>query len=391
MSSQDLLAEDARSWRRHLHQHPELLFDLPQTAAFVEAKLKEFGCDEIASGIATSGVVGVIRGKAGPGRTIMLRSDMDALPIEEQTNLPHASRTPGLMHACGHDGHMAMLLAATRHLAENRDFAGTVVSVFQPAEEGGAGARFMIEEGLLERFGVDEVYGMHNQPGLAVGAFATRPGTLMAAGDRFVVTLTGRGGHAAAPHLTRDPVVAASQLVTALQAIASRYTDPFDPVVASITYIEAGSPAALNVIPASAQIGGSIRTITPATRAAVEERFRNIVKATAQLGEMEASIDWRPGYPATVNDPSMTEETAAAARRAAEAGEIDTDCPRVMGSEDFAYMLQKRPGAIVWLGNGDTPALHHPSYDFNDNALAYGIRYWLELVKQRLSKDELPA
>ena len=391
MSSQDLLAEDARSWRRHLHQHPELLFDLPQTAAFVEAKLKEFGCDEIASGIATSGVVGVIRGKAGPGRTIMLRSDMDALPIEEQTNLPHASRTPGLMHACGHDGHMAMLLAATRHLAENRDFAGTVVSVFQPAEEGGAGARFMIEEGLLERFGVDEVYGMHNQPGLAVGAFATRPGTLMAAGDRFVVTLTGRGGHAAAPHHTRDPVVAASQLVTALQAIASRYTDPFDPVVVSITYIEAGSPAALNVIPASAQIGGSIRTITPATRAAVEERFRNIVKATAQLGEMEASIDWRPGYPATVNDPSMTEETAAAARRAAEAGEIDTDCPRVMGSEDFAYMLQKRPGAIVWLGNGDTPALHHPSYDFNDNALAYGIRYWLELVKQRLSKDELPA
>ncbi|MGN6583305.1 MAG: M20 aminoacylase family protein [Rhizobiaceae bacterium] len=383
MPSQDILAEDAKSWRRNLHQHPELLFDLPRTAAFVEGKLREFGCDEIASGIATSGVVGVIKGKAGPGPTIMLRSDMDALPIAEQTNLPHASKTPDRMHACGHDGHMAMLLAAARHLAESRDFAGTVVAVFQPAEEGGAGARFMIEEGLLERFGIDEVYGMHNKPGLKVGSFATRPGTLMAAGDRFVVMLTGRGGHAAAPHLARDPVLAASQLVGALQAIASRYTDPFDPVVVSITYLGAGNPAALNVIPASAQIGGTIRTIAPATRKAVEERFRSMVRATAQLCEMEASIDWRPGYPAAVNDAAMVKEIAAAATRAA-AGDIDTDCPCVMGSEDFAYMLEKRPGAIVWLGNGDTPDLHHPSYDFNDTALPYGIRYWLELVKQRL-------
>jgi len=388
MPFQNVLVEDAKSWRRHLHQHPELLFDLPQTAAFVEGKLRKFGCDEIATGIAKSGVVGVIKGKAGPGRTIMLRSDMDALPIAEQTNLPHASKTPDRMHACGHDGHMAMLLAAARHLAERRDFAGTIVTVFQPAEEGGAGAHFMIEEGLLERFGIDEVYSMHNKPGLAVGSFATRPGTLMAAGDRFVVSLTGRGGHAAAPHLARDPVLAASQLVTALQAIASRYTDPFDPVVVSVTYIGAGNPAALNVIPAFTQIGGTIRTIAPATRKMVEQRFQSIVKATAQLCEMEASIDWRPGYPATVNDPAMTEEIVAAASRASEAGHVDTDYPCVMGSEDFAYMLEKRPGAVVWLGNGDTPDLHHPSYDFNDDALVHGIRYWLELTKQRLSPPQ---
>lgn len=383
MSAYDLLAEEAKSWRHRIHQHPELLFDLPQTSAFVAEKLKEFGCDEVVTGIAKSGVVGVIKGQGGPGRTIMLRADMDALPMSEQTNLPYASKVENRMHACGHDGHTSVLLAAARHLAESRDFAGTVVAVFQPAEEGGAGGRFMIEEGLLERFGIDEVYGMHNKPGVPVGSFAMRAGTLMAAGDRFVVRLTGRGGHASSPHLTPDPVLAASHLVTALQSIASRYTDPLDHVVVSVTYISGGNPAALNVIPATVEIGGSIRTIAPATRAAVEKRFRSIVDTTAKLFETEAAIDWRPGYPATVNDPKMTRETVAAATRVAGAERVDGDYPCVMGSEDFSYMLEKRPGAIVWLGNGDSPDLHHPSYDFNDGAIVHGIRYWVELVKQR--------
>lgn len=391
MPSHEVLVEEAKSWRRHIHQHPELLFDLPQTMRFVAEKLKEFGCDEVVPGIAKSGVVGVIRGHAGPGRTIMLRADMDALPIAEQTNLSHASKIENRMHACGHDGHTAILLAAARQFAESRDFAGTVVAVFQPAEEGGAGGRVMIEEGLLDRFGIDEVFGMHNKPGLAVGAFAMRPGTIMAAGDRFVVSLTGRGGHAALPHLTPDPVLAASHLITALQSIASRYTDPFDPVVVSTTYINGGNPAALNVIPATVEVGGSIRTIARATRTAVEKRFRNIVEATARLYEMEAGIDWRPGYPPTVNDPEMTQEAAAAAMRVAGAERVDANCPCIMGSEDFSYMLQQRPGAIIWLGNGDTADLHHPSYDFNDAAIVHGIRYWTELVKQRQPENQRPV
>lgn len=380
----EAIAQEAVSWRRHIHQNPELLFDLPKTSAFVADKLREFGCHEIITGIATSGVVAVLRGSRGPSRTIALRADMDALPMSERTNLPYASKVEGRMHACGHDGHTAMLLAAARQLAGTRDFAGTVVLIFQPAEEGGAGGRVMIEEGVLERFGIQEVYGMHNEPGLPVGSFATRPGPLMAAGDRFLVTLRGRGGHAATPHHTPDPVLASGHLVSALQSIASRHTDPFDPVVVSVTHLAAGSAGALNVIPASVQLGGTIRTIDPATRKAVEARFRDIVASSAKLFELEVETDWRPGYPVTVNDPAMTAEILAAARRVAGGDRVDDDCPRIMGSEDFSYMLEQRPGAFIWLGNGDSAGLHHPAYDFNDAAIIHGLRYWNALVEQRL-------
>ncbi|KQV42720.1 MULTISPECIES: M20 aminoacylase family protein [unclassified Rhizobium] len=380
------LAEEAKAWRRTIHQHPELLFDLPKTAALVTQKLTEFGCDDVVGGIAKSGVVAVIKGKNGPGRTIALRCDMDALPMAEQTNLPYASKVENMMHACGHDGHTAMLLAAARRLAETRDFAGKVVLVFQPAEEGGGGGRLMIEEGLLERFGIEEVYGMHNEPGLAVGSFATRSGPVMAGGDRFVITIIGKGGHAASPHLSHDPVVAMGHMITALQTIASRFTDPLDSVVLSLTYVEAGSDRALNVIPAAVRIGGTIRTMQPKTRAAVEARFRDVVTMTAKLFSAEAEIDWRPGYPVTVNDPEKTKLAAAAARTVAGAANVDDDHPQTMGSEDFSYMLEKRPGAFIWLGNGDSADLHNPAYDFNDDAIVHGLRYWLALVQQRLGK-----
>lgn len=381
----ETIAEEAALWRRHLHQHPELLFDLPATSAFVADKLKSFGCDEVVTGIAKSGVVGVVKGRLGAGRTIALRADMDALPMSEQTNLPHASKISGRMHACGHDGHTAMLLAAARNFACNRDFAGKVVFVFQPAEEGGAGGRVMIEEGLLERFGIEEVFGMHNEPGLPVGSFAIRPGPMFAAADRFVVTLRGRGAHAASPHESRDPVLTSAHLITALQSIASRHVDPFDPVVVSVTYIAGGNADALNVIPELAIVGGTIRTINPDTRKAVEQRFRDIVTSTARLFEAQAEIDWRPGYPVTVNDPAMTTAAMAAASQVAGADRVDGNCACTMGAEDFSYMLEKRPGAIIWLGNGESAGLHNPAYDFNDDAIVHGVRYWAALVSQRLA------
>ncbi|WP_018896595.1 M20 aminoacylase family protein [Rhizobium sp. 2MFCol3.1] len=379
------LADEAKDWRRTIHQHPELLFDLPKTAALVTEKLTEFGCDEIVTGLAKTGVVAVINGNKGPGRTIALRSDMDALPMSEQTNLPYASKVENMMHACGHDGHTAMLLATAKQLAENRDFAGKVVLIFQPAEEGGAGARVMIEEGVLERFGIEEVYGMHNQPGLDIGSFAIRSGPMMAGGDRFVITINGKGGHAAYPHLSHDPVLAGAQMIVALQAIASRFTNPFDPVVLSVTYLEGGNAGALNVIPAAIRIGGTIRTMNADTRKMVEGRFREVVSSTAKSFGSEAVIDWRPGYPVTVNDPAKAKLAAKAAAAVAGAENVDTDWPATMGSEDFSYMLEKRPGALIWLGNGDSADLHNPAYDFNDGAIVHGVRYWLSLVDQRLN------
>ncbi|MEJ6782510.1 M20 aminoacylase family protein [Aminobacter sp. Piv2-1] len=380
----ETIAEEAALWRRHLHENPELLFDLPKTSAFVTEKLRSFGCDEVVTGIAKTGVVAVVKGKVGAGRTIGLRADMDALPMSEQTNLPHASKIDGRMHACGHDGHTAMLLATARHLASTRDFAGTVVLVFQPAEEGGAGGRVMIEEGLLERFGIEEVFGMHNEPGLPVGSFAIRPGAMLAAADRFVVTLRGKGAHAASPHESRDPVLVSAHLVTALQSIASRHVDPFDPVVVSVTYISGGNALALNVIPEQVVVGGTIRTVDPATRKAIEQRFRDIVANTARLFEAQAEIDWRPGYPVTVNDPEMTKVAITAASQVAGSDRVNGNCQCTMGAEDFSYMLEKRPGAIIWLGNGDSAGLHNPAYDFNDDAIVHGVRYWTALVGERL-------
>ncbi|WP_160003661.1 M20 aminoacylase family protein [Rhizobium sp. 18055] len=379
------LADEAKTWRRTIHQYPELLFDLPKTAALVTEKLEAFGCDEVVGGIAKSGVVAVINGTRGAGKTIALRCDMDALPMLEQTNLPHASKVENMMHACGHDGHTAMLLAAAKHLSANRDFAGKVVLIFQPAEEGGGGSRVMIEEGVLERFGIEEVYGMHNQPGLDVGSFAIRSGPMMAGGDRFVVTINGKGGHAAYPHLCHDPVLAGAQMIVALQSIASRFTNPFDPVVVSVTYIEGGNASALNVIPAAIKIGGTIRTMLPETRKAVEARFREVVSTTAKLMQTDAELDWRPGYPVTVNDPEKTRVAAGVAQSFAGADRVDSDWPATMGSEDFSYMLEKRPGALIWLGNGDTADLHNPAYDFNDDAIIHGLRYWVTLVDQQLN------
>lgn len=379
------LADEARTWRRTIHQHPELLFDLPKTAALVTEKLKGFGCDEVVGGIARTGVAAVINGKRGPGRTIALRSDMDALPMAEQTNLPYASKVENMMHACGHDGHTAMLLATAKQLAENRDFAGKVVLIFQPAEEGGAGARVMIEEGVFERFGIEEIYGMHNQPGLDVGSFAIRSGAMMAGGDRFVVTINGKGGHAAYPHQAHDPVLAGAQTIVALQTIASRFTNPFDPVVLSVTYLEGGNAGALNVIPAAIRLGGTIRTMNADTRKLVEARFREVVTSTAKSVGCEAVIDWRPGYPVTVNDPAKTRAAAQAASVVAGAGRVNTDWPATMGSEDFSYFLERCPGAMIWLGNGDSADLHNPAYDFNDNAIVHGVRYWLALIDQRLN------
>ena len=379
------LAEEAKGWRRTIHQHPELLFDLPKTSALVTEKLREFGCDEVVTGLATSGVVAVINGSRGAGKTIALRCDMDALPMSEQTNLPYASKVENMMHACGHDGHTAMLLATAKHLAANRDFAGKAVLIFQPAEEGGGGGRVMIEEGVLERFGIEEVYGMHNEPGLAVGSFAIRSGPLMAGGDRFVITINGKGGHAASPHLSHDPVVVMAHMISALQSIASRFTDPFDPVVVSITYVNGGSERALNVIPPAVKIGGTIRTMQPKTRKAVEARFRDVVTMTAKAFAAEAEIDWRPGYPVTVNDAEKTKVAVSAARRVAGDGRVDDNYPPTMGSEDFSYMLEKRPGAFIWLGNGDSADLHNPAYDFNDGAIIHGVNYWLALVGQQLA------
>ncbi|MGF7005391.1 M20 aminoacylase family protein [Aminobacter sp. BE322] len=381
----EAIAEEAAQWRRHLHENPELLFDLPKTSAFVTEKLRSFGCDEVVTGIAKTGVVAVVKGRLGEGRTIGLRADMDALPMSEQTNLPHASKIDGRMHACGHDGHTAMLLATARHLVSTRDFAGTVVLIFQPAEEGGAGGRVMIEEGLLERFGIEEVFGMHNEPGLPVGSFAIRPGPMLAAADRFVVTLRGKGAHAASPHESRDPVLVSAHLVTALQSIASRHVDPFDPVVVSVTYISGGNAAALNVIPEQVVVGGTIRTVDPATRKAIEQRFRDIVANTARLFEAQAEIDWRPGYPVTVNDPEMTKVAITAASQVAGSDRVNGNCQCTMGAEDFSYMLEKRPGAIIWLGNGDSAGLHNPAYDFNDGAILHGVRYWTALVGERLA------
>ena len=380
-----IIANEAKNWRREIHQYPELLFDLPRTSAMVAEKLKAFGCDEVVTGIAKSGVVAVIAGNRGDGKTIALRCDMDALPMSEQTNLPHASKVPNMMHACGHDGHTAILLGAAKRFTADRNFAGKIVLIFQPAEEGGGGGRVMLEEGLLDRFGIDEVYGMHNQPGLAVGSFAIRSGPMMAAGDRFVITINGRGGHAASPHLARDPVLVASHVIVALQSITSRFTDPFDPVVVSVTFISGGDRKALNVIPPAVEIGGTIRTMLPATRRAVEQRFRDVVVGTAKLYDAQAEIDWRPGYPVTVNNAEKTAVAIAAAESIVGAERVDGNWPMTMGSEDFSYMLEKRPGAIIWLGNGDSADLHNPAYDFNDNAITYGIDYWAALVAQQLS------
>jgi amidohydrolase len=368
------------AWRRDFHEHPELLYDTHRTAGVVADKLREFGCDEVITGIGQTGVVGVIRGQSDRlGRVIGLRADMDALPIEEATDVPYRSRTPGKMHACGHDGHTAMLLGAAKYLCETRNFDGTTVVIFQPAEEGGAGAAAMIRDGLMERFGIQEVYGMHNMPGIPVGRFAIRPGAMMAAADRFTLTVEGRGGHAARPHDCVDPVVVSAHLITALQTVASRNVDPLESAVVSVCSVRAGD--AFNVIPQSATLLGTVRTLSAAVQDLCETRIRALAEHVGAAFGASIRVEYARGYPVTMNEPSRTAFMTQAARAVAGEAGVDLTIPPLMGAEDFSFMLEERPGAYIFVGNGDTAGVHHPAYDFNDEATPYGVSLWAKIIE----------
>jgi hippurate hydrolase len=380
------LQPDIQAWRRDIHEHPELLYDVHRTAAFVADRLKEFGCDEVVTGIGQTGVVGVIKGKrpAGKGdlKVIGLRADMDALPIAEETNLPYASKTPGKMHACGHDGHTAMLLGAARYLAETRNFAGNAVVIFQPAEEGGAGAAAMIKDGLMDRFGIEQVYGMHNGPGIPLGQFAIRTGPIMAATDSVDIKIEGLGGHAARPHKCIDSVLVGAQLISGLQSIVSRTIDPLESAVISICEFHAGN--ARNVIPQTAELRGTIRTLTEEVRALVEKRVREVVAGVAQMTGAKIDLVYERGYPVTVNHAAQTDVARRVAQEVGGDNAVAETEP-MMGAEDFAYMLEARPGAFIFCGNGNSAGLHHPAYNFNDEAIVYGTSYWIKLVENSLA------
>jgi hippurate hydrolase len=379
------LHDDITVWRRDIHAHPELLYDVHRTAAMVAEKLKVFGCDEVVTGIGRTGVVGVIRGNrpvAGSAKTVGLRADMDALPIEEATGLPYKSTVPGKMHACGHDGHTAMLLGAARYLAETRNFAGTAVMIFQPAEEGGAGGKAMVEDGLMERFGIGEVYGMHNFPGLPVGEFAIRPGSIMAAADHIAIDIEGVGGHAARPHLSVDTVMVGAQIVNQLQAIVARNVDPLQSAVISICTFHAGN--ADNVIPQTARLRGTARSLTPAVRDLLESRLHEVVEGVARLHGAKASLTYRRGYPVLRNHARETDFAASVAGQVVGDDKVNTAMAPVMGAEDFSFMLEARPGAFIFVGNGDSAGLHHPGYNFNDAVIPIGTSYWAKLVETAL-------
>ena len=369
-------------WRRDLHAHPEILYETHRTAKVVADRLRAFGCDEVTEGIGRTGVVGVIRGRTtASGRTVGLRADMDALPIEEATGKPWASKTPGAMHACGHDGHTAMLLGAARYLAETRAFDGTVVVIFQPAEEGGAGGKAMCDDGLMTRWSIDEVYGMHNWPGIPTGEFSIRPGAFFAATDVFEIVVAGRGGHAAKPQTTRDPVVAAAQMVTALQSVASRNADPTMQLVVSVTSVRSSS-AAFNVIPERVTLRGTVRTMDAGMQALAETRIAEIAGGVAAAMGCRADVDYTRSYPVMTNHDDQTDHARDAAR--AVAGDV-ADAPLVMGGEDFAFMLQERPGAYILVGNGDTAEVHSAEYDFSDDVIPAGCSWWVEIAERRLA------
>ncbi len=375
------LLPEITEWRRDLHAHPEILFDTHRTSALVAEKLTAFGCDEIVTGLGRTGVVGLIKGKSdSSGKVVGLRADMDALPIHEATGLDYASQTPGAMHACGHDGHTAMLLGAAKYLAETRNFDGTVAVIFQPAEEGGGGGKEMCDDGIMDRFGIQEVYGMHNWPGRPVGSFAIRTGSFFAAADQFDIQVTGRGGHAAKPQETVDTTLVASQIVIALQSIASRNADPVSQVVVSVTSFETGSTAH-NVIPETVHLKGTVRTLDGAVQDLAEDRLKAIVDLTARAYGAAAEVDYRRGYPVMVNAEEQTGFAAEVA--SAVAGSCD-EAPLVMGGEDFAFMLEERPGAYILVGNGDTAAVHHPKYNFNDEVIPAGCSWWAEIVERRM-------
>ena len=376
--------EEITAWRRDLHANPEIGFEVHRTAGIVAQKLKAFGCDAIVAHIGKTGVVGVIKGrKTGSGRVVGLRADMDALPIREATGVAYASKAPGKMHACGHDGHTAMLLGAAKYLCETRNFDGTVVVIFQPNEEGLTGSLAMLEDGLMERFGVQQVYGMHTSPTHELGKFALCPGPMLAACDKFTIDVTGKGSHAGRPHEGVDPVVIAAQIITALQTIASRNVDPLDAVVVSTCIVRAGE--AFNIIPEGATLIGTIRTLSEKVRSHTHARMRQIAEGTAALFGATAQATIVGDVPVTVNDAEKTKFAQAVASEIV--GEANVKHMRpIMGAEDFSRMLHKAPGAFIMLGNGIGPGLHNPGFNFNDAAIPLGVSYWV-----RLAETGMPA
>jgi len=378
------LHREITAWRHDLHAHPELLYDVHRTAATVAERLKGFGCDEVVTGIGRTGVVGLIRGnKSGDGHKVIgLRADMDALPIEEANDLPYKSTVPGKMHACGHDGHTAMLLGAARYLAETRNFAGTAVVIFQPAEEGGAGGKAMVQDGLMERFGVEQVYGMHNFPGLPVGEFALRPGPIMAAADRLTIEIEGKGGHAARPHLSIDTVLVGAQIINQIQSIVARNVDPLQSAVVSICMFQAGSTD--NVIPQTALLKGTARSLDPKVRDLLEARLHAVIEGTAKLYGATAKLTYKRDYPVLRNHERETSFAASVAADVVGDSHVNTAMVPVMGAEDFSFMLEERPGAFIFVGNGPSAGLHHPAYNFNDEVIPIGTSYWVKLVETAL-------
>jgi hippurate hydrolase len=375
------LHAEITEWRRDIHTHPEVLYETHRTSALVAEKLRAFGCDEVVTGIGRTGVVGIIKGKTNTGNKVIgLRADMDALPMQEQTGLEYASQTDGAMHACGHDGHTAMLLGAAKYLSETRNFDGSVALIFQPAEEGGNGALAMVEDGMMDRFGIQEVYGMHNEPGLAVGEFALRKGPLLAAVDFFTIEIEGKGGHAAMPQQTVDPTLMGTQIHTALQSIVSRNVNPVDRAVVSVTSFQTGSDV-FNVIPHTATLKGTVRTFSPDTQDMVEVRMREVANGIAATFGGKATLEYNRITPATINADTQAEFAEDVATV------ISGGCneaPLVMGGEDFSYMLQARPGTFIFVGNGDSAALHHPEYNFNDEAIPFGSSFLSEVIERRM-------
>ena len=376
------LYEHIKSWRHHIHQNPELLYDTIHTSKFVETKLKEFGCDEVITGIGITGVVAIIKGKENKsGKVIGLRADMDALPIQEQTNLDYASKVPGIMHACGHDGHTAMLLGAAKYLSDTRNFDGEVALVFQPAEEGGGGAKEMIDDGLIEKFNIQEFYGMHNMPGLEIGQFSIKSGDFFAAADTFTIKIIGKGGHAAKPQETVDPVLISSNLVMALQSIASRNTNPTKDVVVSVcTFLT--DTISFNVIPEMVTLKGTLRTFDKEVQAIAKDKIFSLSKSIAEAYGGKAEIEFNYGYPVMKNSNDATEIAKTVAEKVS--GKNTVSAEKIMGAEDFSYMLNATKGAYILIGNGDTDSVHSPTYVFNDEILPIGSSYWAELVETKM-------
>ncbi|NPD20155.1 M20 aminoacylase family protein [Alterinioella nitratireducens] len=376
------LHPEITEWRRDFHTHPELLFEVHRTAARVADLLRGFGCDDVVEGIGRTGVVGVIKGhRTESGKVVGLRADMDALPIHEATGVDYASQTPGAMHACGHDGHTAMLLGAAKYLCETRAFNGTAVVIFQPAEEGGGGGREMCKDGLMDRFGIQEVYGMHNMPGTPVGHFAIRPGPLLASADEFEIVVTGKGGHAAAPHQAVDTTLVAAQILLSLQSIVSRTVNPLRSVVVTVGTFRTDSDAS-NVIAHTARMEGTVRTLDPEYRTIAERRIREIAEGTATAHGASVEVTWTEGYPVTVNWPENTGYAVEVARSIS--AHVDDETDPIMPAEDFSFMLEERPGAYIFLGNGDTAMCHHPAYNFDDEAIPFGSSWYSGMIEARM-------